>query len=50
LQFTDPDRISIAVEKKEPLEEEILYFLNAIEKDKKIDSGHAVDALKIALA
>ena len=34
---------------KEPLKEEIKYFLDCIKNDKDIDSSFAVQALKIAL-
>lgn len=49
LIFSDPDKLNITVGKKEPLKEEISYFINALEKDIKIDAGFAVEALEIAL-
>lgn len=48
LRFSEPDVIGIAVAKKEPLKEEILYFIDCVNKNKKIDCQFAVDALKIA--
>ncbi|OGK20796.1 hypothetical protein A3C98_02650 [Candidatus Roizmanbacteria bacterium RIFCSPHIGHO2_02_FULL_37_15] len=50
LLFSQPDKIDITVAKKEPLKEEISYFLNCIENKIKIDSSFAVEALKIALS
>lgn len=50
LLFSEPDKINISVAKKEPLKEELLYFLNAVSNNKKIDSTYALEALKIALA
>ena len=50
LLFSQPDKIDIAVAKKEPLKEEISYFLNCIESKIRIDSSFAVEALKIALS
>lgn len=49
LRFSEPDKITIAVAKKEPLMEEIIYFLNQIKNNIQIDSQFAVDALKIVL-
>lgn len=48
LKFSEPDKIIISVAKKEPLKEEILYLINAIENDTEVDSTFALDALKIA--
>lgn len=48
LRFSIPDRINISVAKKEPLKEEIQYFLSMIENNQRIDSQFAVNALKIA--
>lgn len=42
--------VVISVEKKEPLKEEILYFINSIIQDDKVDSQFALDALKIVLS
>lgn len=49
LIFSDPDIINISVAKKEPLKEELAYFINCVEQNVKLDSSYAVDALKIAL-
>lgn len=49
LLFSDPDKISIAVAKKEPLQEEISFFIKAFQSKELINSQYAVDALKIAL-
>ena len=49
LLFSDPDKISISVAKKEPLQEEISYFVNAVQNNIEIDTNFAVEALKIAL-
>jgi UDP-N-acetylglucosamine 3-dehydrogenase len=49
LLFSEPDKISITVAKKEPLLEELSYFIHAIETREKINSSFALDALKIAL-
>lgn len=50
LKYASSDVVNIDVDKKEPLKEEILYFLNCVRNDKKIDSQFAVDALKIAIS
>lgn len=49
LKFSNPDKISIPVDKKEPLVEEINYFLDSVKSKTKIDSEFAIDALKIAV-
>jgi UDP-N-acetylglucosamine 3-dehydrogenase len=49
LRFSNPSKSIIPVEAKEPLKEEILYFINAILKNKEINSDFALDALKIVL-
>lgn len=49
LRFSDPDKITISVAKKEPLKEELLHFLDCIKKDIPTNPQHALDALKIAL-
>lgn len=49
LRFSEPDRVVIAVAKKEPLREEILCFLNDLREGKRSDSTFALDALRIAL-
>jgi UDP-N-acetylglucosamine 3-dehydrogenase len=50
LQFSEPDKTVIRVKKKEPLKEEILYFINCVKYNTEIDSQFALNALKIALA
>lgn len=49
LKFSKSEKVTIEVAKKEPLKEEILYFLQCIQNDIIINSDFAVDALKIAL-
>lgn len=49
LQFSTPEKQVITIEKKEPLKEEILFFLNAVQQKKMIDNNHAIDSLKITL-
>jgi UDP-N-acetylglucosamine 3-dehydrogenase len=49
LEFSKPEKIKVSIIKKEPLKEEILYFLDCIDKNIKIDSKFAVEALEIAL-
>lgn len=49
LMFSEPDIINISVARKEPLKEEILYFINCVKNNIKIDSTFALEALKIAL-
>jgi len=49
LEFSDPDKINIKVARKEPLKEEILYFIDSVKNKKPINSRFAADALKIAL-
>lgn len=49
LRFSEPDKIVISVAKKEPLREEINYFLDCVRNDVRIDSQFAIDALKIVL-
>lgn len=49
VKFSEPDKTIISLAKKEPLKEEILYFINCVKNDVKIDSTFALDALKIAL-
>ncbi len=50
LRFSDPDKITIAVAKKEPLMEEVSYFLKQIRSGTRVDSQFAVNALKIVLS
>lgn len=49
LIFSDPDILNISVAKKEPLKEELSYFISCVANDISIDASFAVDALKIAL-
>jgi UDP-N-acetylglucosamine 3-dehydrogenase len=49
LEFSKPERIKVSIVKKEPLKEEILYFLNCVKNNIEIDSKFAVEALEIAL-
>lgn len=49
LEFSDPDKINIKVAKKEPLREELLFFIDCVKNNKKVNSKFAADALKIAL-
>ncbi len=49
LKFSKPKRTKVQVIKKEPLREELLYFLNCVKKNIGINSRFAVDALQIAL-
>lgn len=37
----------VYISKKEPLKEELLYFLDCVQNKRKIDSSYALDALKI---
>jgi len=50
LLFSEPDQINISVAKKEPLREELIYFLDAVANKKNINIDHAIHALKIALS
>jgi len=49
VNFSEPDKILISLAKKEPLKEEIMYFINCIKNNIKVDSSFALEALKIAL-
>jgi len=50
LKYMDPDIIEYNVAKKEPLKEELQFFLNMInDPDGKTNARHAIDALSIAL-
>jgi UDP-N-acetylglucosamine 3-dehydrogenase len=49
LFFSDPDRINISVAKREPLKEELLYFINCVENNIEIDTRYGIDALRIVL-
>lgn len=48
-KFSNPKIKKIKIFKKEPLDEEISYFINSIKLNKKISQNYALDALKIAL-
>lgn len=48
LRFSEPDKVVISVAKKEPLKEELKYFIDCVAKNKDVDSQFALDALKIA--
>lgn len=50
LLFSEPERLTINVSKKEPLREEIIYFVNALRNNDGVNSSFAADALKIALS
>lgn len=50
LRFSEPDVINITTAKKEPLKEEILYFLDRVANNKECDPSFAVNALRIALS
>jgi len=49
LHFSEPEKAIISVAKKEPLKEELRFFIQSILNDRKIDSKFALDALNIAL-
>ncbi|MBI5413861.1 Gfo/Idh/MocA family oxidoreductase [Candidatus Peregrinibacteria bacterium] len=49
LRFSEPDKINISVAKKEPLMEELSYFVKCVQEDIEIDCQPAIEALKIAL-
>lgn len=48
--FSETTKTEVEVEKFESLKKEINYFISAINGNMKINSTHALDALKIALA
>ncbi len=48
LRFSEPDKVTISVAKKEPLREEIEYFMHALLENKPIDPSFSVEALRIA--
>lgn len=50
MRFSEPDTITISVAKKEPLREEILYFIDCINNNRDVNAGFALQALKIALS
>lgn len=49
LKYLDPDLHEIHVAKKEPLKEEIQYFLRAVVAGREIDCTFALDALRVVL-
>lgn len=49
LKYMEPDIVEINIAKREPLKEEIRYFLKAIINDQPIDVSHSINALNIAL-
>jgi len=50
LKFREPDYIEEVVEATEPLSGELAFFVDAVRSGKKINSDHAVDALRVVLA
>lgn len=50
LRFSEPDKITIAVARKEPLKEELQYFIRCVRENLLVSSQFALDALKIALS
>lgn len=50
LEFSKPDKIDIKVLKKEPLREELMFFINCVRNNIEIDSRFAIEALEIALS
>ena len=49
LKFSNSDKQIVKVDKKEPLTQEISYFVNQVVSGKRVVSQFAVEALKIAL-
>lgn len=49
LKYMEPDLIEISPAKREPLKEEIRFFLDAIQSGEPINTDFAIDALAIAL-
>jgi len=49
LTFSEPEKIEMKIEKKEPLKEEILYFIDCVKNKREVNSQFAIDALKISL-
>jgi len=47
LRFSDPDTITISVSKREPLMEEIKFFIDGVSSGTPLDSRFAVEALRI---
>ncbi len=49
LKYLEPDLVEVSVTKKEPLKEEIRFFMDHIKSGKPICTNFAIDALGIAL-
>jgi UDP-N-acetylglucosamine 3-dehydrogenase len=49
LKYMEPDLVEISVAKREPLKEEIRYFIQAVNENIQLDSDFAIHALEIAL-
>lgn len=49
LKYMEPELVEISVAKREPLKEEIRYFINAVRQRADIDTDFAINALDIAL-
>ena len=49
LKYMEPDLVEISVAKREPLKEEIRYFIQAVNENIQVDSDFAIHALEIAL-
>src|SRR3989344_413560 len=49
LLFSEPDITNVSVKKKEPLKEEILFFIDCIKNNIDLDSLFALKALEISL-
>jgi len=49
LKYMEPEIVEISIAKREPLKEEIRYFLRAIVNNQSLDVSYAINALKIAL-
>jgi UDP-N-acetylglucosamine 3-dehydrogenase len=49
LRFAEPDKMTIAAAKKEPLKEEIVYFVDCVQNGAVVESSFALSALHIAL-
>ena len=49
MRFSEPDVITISVAKKEPLKEEMLYFIDCILNNTDVNADFALKALKIAI-
>lgn len=49
LKYMEPELVEISVAKREPLKEEIRWFIGAVRRGDPINNEHAIDALAIAL-